>query len=76
MPYTIQVRGHKRVDDTGQPYSVGEYTATKAIHEQIRIMSNLAIYTGLRKGELLALQWGDIDFSEDYIQVCKSVTIL
>lgn len=76
MPYTIQVRGHKRVDDTGQPYSVGEYTATKTIPEQIRIMFNLAIYTGLRKGELLALQWGDIDFNEDYIQVSKSVTIV
>lgn len=37
-------------------------------------MFNLAIYTGLRKGELLALQWDDIDFSSDIIHIRKSVT--
>lgn len=32
-----------------------------------------AIYTGMRKGEILALQWKDIDFNENYINVYKSV---
>jgi integrase len=33
----------------------------------------IAIYTGLRKGEILALTWQDIDFDEDLITVTKSV---
>ena len=32
-----------------------------------------AIYTGMRKGEILALQWKDIDFDNDLIHVTKSV---
>lgn len=32
-----------------------------------------ALYTGMRKGEILALQWKDIDFENDLISVSKSV---
>lgn len=31
------------------------------------------LYTGLRKGEALALQWKDIDFKNDIIRIYKSV---
>lgn len=75
-PYTVHINGHKRIDDTGHSYAVGEYTVTKTIPEQLRILFNLAIYTGLRKGELLALQWEDIDCHKDLIQVRKSVTMV
>lgn len=33
----------------------------------------LAIMTGMRKGEILALQWKDIDFNNNLINVSKSV---
>ena len=33
----------------------------------------IAIMTGMRKGEILALQWKDIDFEENIISVTKSV---
>ncbi|MBR2132561.1 MAG: site-specific integrase [Oscillospiraceae bacterium] len=75
-PYTIRVGGHRRTDDTGKPYIVGDYEITKTIPEQIRVLFNLAIYTGLRKGELLALQWNDIHFDADIIQVSKAVTLV
>ncbi|NCE75429.1 site-specific integrase [Anaerotruncus sp. X29] len=75
-PYIIQVGGHKRVDDTGIPYTVGDYEIEKSIPEQIKVMFYLAIYTGLRKGELLALQWSDVDFDTDIVQVSKAVTIV
>ena len=33
----------------------------------------LAIYTGMRKGEILGLKWSDIDFDKKVIQVNRSV---
>lgn len=33
----------------------------------------IALMTGMRKGEILALQWKDIDFENDIINVTKSV---
>lgn len=39
-------------------------------------MFNLAVYTGLRKSELLALTWSDIDFDRDLLQVSKAVTVV
>ena len=33
----------------------------------------IAIMTGMRKGEILALQWKDVDFKNDIINVSKSV---
>ncbi|MBQ8141079.1 MAG: site-specific integrase [Clostridia bacterium] len=32
-----------------------------------------ALYTGMRKGEILALQWKDIDFENNVVEVYKSV---
>lgn len=74
-PYTVKIKGHKRVDDTGMPYTVGDYESTKTIPEQLRVLFNLAVYSGLRKGELLALQWSDIDFKADVVRVSKAVTL-
>ena len=74
-PYTVNVKGHKRVDDTGKPYSVGTYELQKEIPEQIRILFNLAIYGGFRKGELLALQFSDIDFENNTVRITKSVSV-
>jgi integrase len=38
----------------------------------IWLMPFLALMTGMRKGECLALQWGDIDFDKNLITVSKS----
>ena len=76
QPYTVKIKGHKRVDDTGTPYSVGDYETTKTVPEQIRLLFHLAVYTGMRKGEILALQWSDIDFKADVVRVSKAVTLV
>lgn len=76
QPYLVKIRGHKRIDDTGIPYAVGDYETEKTVPEQIRVLFNLAVYTGLRKGEILALQWSDIDFKTDVVRVAKAVTLV
>ena len=72
-PYTVTTKGHTRTDDTGIQYKVGDYTRTKELQEQLKVFINLALFSGLRKGELLALEWSDIDFENDTITVSKSV---
>ena len=37
------------------------------------LFPQIAIYSGLRKGEILALKWSDVDFTDDLIYVTKSV---
>lgn len=76
QPYKIKTRGHKRIDDTGKEYSVGDYETEKELPEQIKVMFNIAIYAGLRKGELLALEWSDVDFKNDTISVTKSTGVV
>ena len=39
---------------------------------QFRVMVELLMFTGLRRGELLGLEWSDIDFDNKIIQVCRS----
>ena len=39
-----------------------------------RCMLNLLITTGIRRGELMGLQWGDIDFNNCVLSVSRNVT--
>lgn len=41
---------------------------------QIQVLLELAIYTGMRKGEILALTWADIDFDQDTVSITKSAS--
>lgn len=75
-PYKVKTKGHKRIDDTGIEYTVGDYERTKEVPEQIRVLFNLAIYGGLRKGELLALEWSDINFDNDTVTISKAVSVV
>ena len=75
-PQMVKVKGHKRTDDTGIDYTVGDYEITKEVPEQFRVLYNLAVYTGLRKGELLALEWSDIDFENNTVKVSKSCSVV
>jgi len=34
---------------------------------------HLAIFSGLRRGELLALQWGDVDWNRGKLRVRRTV---
>lgn len=75
-PYKVKTKGHKRTDDTGAEYTVGDYEREMELPEQIKILFNLAIYGGMRKGELLALEWSDFDFENDSVSITKAVSMV
>ena len=75
-PHTWEVKAHNRIDDTGKGYTVGQYTSQKGLSLQLQVLFHMAIYTGMRKGELLALKWPDIDFENNTVHVTKSVSVL
>lgn len=43
------------------------------VNEEFGLFAYMLLYTGMRRGELLALRWEDIDFEAGLINVTKSV---
>lgn len=72
MEYMTKYKAHDRIDDTGKKYHVPEYTETRTIPLQFKIFFNLALFGGLRRGELIALTWRDIDFEHNSVNINKS----
>lgn len=66
------IKGHSRVDDTGKRYNVGDYTERHTVPTQLKVFYNIAVFCGMRKGEILALHWSDIDFEAKTINITKS----
>lgn len=73
MSYEVVYKGHKRIDDTGKPYYVNEYTEYCRVPTQYKVFFNLSLFCGFRKGETLALHWDDIDFKKKEISITKSI---
>lgn len=55
---------------------VGTYINQKRVSRQLQVLFSLAIYSGMRKGEILALKWPDIDFTTDTVSITKAVTMV
>lgn len=73
MSYEVTYKGHQRIDDTGKPYYVSEYTESYTVPTQYKVFFMLSLFCGFRKGETLALHWGDIDLRNKKISISKSV---
>lgn len=73
MEFETIIRGHERIDDTGRPYLVPDYTESRKLSLQLKVFYTISLYCGLRKGETLALHWSDIDFENKTISISKSV---
>lgn len=71
-PYVVTVKGHKRIDDTGLPYRVGDYTEFRRVPPQFVVFFNMALFGGFRRGELIALTWRDIDFEKCTVSITKA----
>lgn len=55
-----------------RPYS---YTEHHTVPIQFRALFTLAVFSGFRRGELIGLEWRDIDFDEQKICVKRSVAL-
>lgn len=72
--FEVRINGHTRVDDTGKSYTVSDYTERRKIPTQYRVFFNLALFCGARRGELIALQWSDFDFTRNTLSITKSTS--
>lgn len=74
--YAIDYGKRIRKDSTGKQYNVAGYTEIKPIPLQFKVFYNIALFGGLRRGEILGLTWEDIDFNVNKIHINKSVALL
>lgn len=65
-------RGMKRTER--QPPTPEQLAAVKAHPEGFGLCAWLFMYTGCRLGEIIALQWQDVDFAAGVIHITKSCT--
>ena len=74
LPQTATYKAHKRKAKNGTVYSVQEYKESRKLPEQFRLFFTLAAFSGCRRGELIALDWPDLDFDACTISINKSVS--
>lgn len=70
--YQTPVKAHGRIDDTGKLYHVDAYTESRKISTQLKLFFLLALFCGMRRGELIALEWNDLNFENNTIDINKS----
>lgn len=58
---------------TQYQYSYHGYSECHAVPFQFQVLFILAIYSGCRRGELVALNWADIDTAHNQIHITKAV---
>lgn len=61
-----------RKGSDGNICQIREYQADRNIRLQLKLFFFLAMFTGCRRGELIALTWQDLDFQENTVTICKS----
>lgn len=74
--FLIPVKAHDRIDDTGRPYHVDAYMEKKTLPLQYKVFFNLALFCGMRRGELIALEWSDFDFINNTVSISKSTVLV
>lgn len=72
-PLAYAYGSRQRKDSKGKIYQVEAYQAEHDISAQLRLFFYLAIFTGCRRGELLALKWADIDTAAQVVHITKSL---
>lgn len=72
--YTNVFGERTRTDDGGHKYRIKGYSVPKTVPLRYKVFYHIAIYSGMRSGEILALTFDDIDFDNNVIDVSKSLS--
>lgn len=72
MSYSTTYKAHTRKGSLHEEYNVAEYTESRNIPLQFKVLFHIALFGGLRRGEIVALTWDDIDFDTSTIRINKS----
>lgn len=73
--YITYVDEHDRVDDTGNGYHVPDYFYTRSYPTQFKLFFLMDIFCGMRRGEMIALEWGDLDFKNNTVSITRNTVI-
>lgn len=79
LEYEVPIKGHTRSykeKGDGQPFKVRDYTEHKSVPLQWRVYFTLAVFGGFRRGEMIGLNWEDIDSENQTVTIRKSVAML
>lgn len=73
--WTYSVKGKPKVEDEIDPFTKEEQAAILAAATgQYRNLLQFALWTGLRTSELVALEWGDIDWLRGEARISRGLT--
>ena len=76
MNYEVRITGHKRtLSNFDKEYKVKDYVEHRTVPLQFRLFFTLAVYGGFRRGELIGLNWEDVDFEDRTVTINKSVSL-
>lgn len=67
-PYTVAYKGRCKKDGSES----NRHYETRTIPLQYKVLFYLAIFGGFRRGELVALNWDDIDFDNNTVNINKA----
>ena len=74
--YSTSYQEHDRTNKNGTTYHIAEYSEHRKVPTQLKLFFLLALFCGMRRGELIALEWSDLDFSNNSVNISKSTTIV
>lgn len=76
--YEVTIAEHTRkysaYNGTHEDFTVHAFTEKRSVSLQFRLFFTLAVYSGCRRGELLALNWSDVNPNNCTINIHKSVS--
>lgn len=73
--YMVVRKGHTRVlRKTGEKYTVPDYEYPITLPYQFQVFYMIALNSGFRRGEMIALTWKDIDFEKYEIDINKAAS--
>ncbi len=72
QPLVYEYGQRCRKDRSGNIRQIQEYQADRSVRLQLKLFFYLAMFTGCRRGELIAITWNDLDFTEGSISITKS----